>query len=454
MNWLHCGAVIVLVILFSGCASKTVNIQLGENPGAEERRLLVTFADRTIDRNLSGNSQDNYRLRGRYGNSGWSERRAHQLAERYRLQFVAQWPVTELGVSCVVYRVPETLPLQEVMAALQRDPDVSLVQLMRSFEVLADELPAATAHNDPYLKLQAGFQALGVSELHQKSTGRGIRIAVIDTGVDIGHPDLKGQIDYFENMVPELGDPDFAEIHGTAVAGVLSARPDNHIGIAGIAPEAEVLAFRACWPIKSGALAARCNSFTLALALNQAIRLDSHIINLSLSGPEDPLLRLLIEKALSKGVVVVAARPGEDQNDGFPASMPGVIPVAQEGKAHQPGIVGAPGQDILTTVPHEGYDFMSGSSFATPHVVGVIALLLQLHPDWQAADLKRQFASEADRLTAHTLNTENSIFQPVPGPKEDDPAFQAVPAKWRQTGRFRKRKADGHGGFSGFFSVY
>jgi subtilisin len=429
MNWLYRGAVIVLAILFSGCVPKAGNFQLGDNAGAEERRLLVTFADRTINRNLSGNSQDNYRLRGRYSNSGWSERLAHQLAERYHLEFVAQWPVTELGVSCVVFQVPEALPLEEVMAALQHDPDVSVVQLMHSFEVLGDELSVAPPHNDPYLKLQAGFQSLGISELHKKSTARGVRIALIDTGVDIGHPDLKGQIGYFENMAPDPGDSDFAEIHGTAVAGVLSARSDNHIGIAGIAPEAEILAFRACWPKKSGALAARCNSFTLALALNQAIRLDSRIINLSLSGPEDPLLKLLIEKALSKGIVVVAARPGDDQNDSFPASMPGVIPVAQEGKNEKPGIVVAPGQDILTTVPHEGYDFMSGSSFATPHVAGVIALLMQLHPDWQAAELKRAFISEANRLTAHTLNAENPIFQKAPEPKGDVPILQTVSNK-------------------------
>lgn len=417
MNWLRVGAFVLLASLLSGCTAKTGNFRLGDSPGAAERRLLVTFADRTIHRTLPGNAQDNYRLRGQYNNSGWSERIARQLAERYHIQFVAQWPVTELGVSCVVYQVPETLPLQEVMTSLQHDPDVSLVEPMHSFEVLSSQQSMDKPHNDPYLKLQAGFQSLGINELHKKSTGQGIRIALIDTGVDIDHPDLKGQISYFENMAPETSDPDFAEIHGTAVAGVLSARPNNRIGIAGIAPEAEILALRACWPKKSGALAARCNSFTLALALNQAIRLDSHIINLSLSGPEDPLLKLLIEKALSKGIVVIAATPGKDQNASFPASLPGVIPVAQEGKNNQPGIVAAPGQDILTTVPREGYDFMSGSSFATPHVAGVIALLLQLHPDRQVSGLKQQLIAEYNRLTAHPVNAATAIPQQETGVK-------------------------------------
>jgi len=116
----------------------------------------------------------------------------------------------------------------------------------------------------------------------------------------------------------------------------LSARPDNGTGIAGIAPDAEVYALRACWPDKPGSLAAHCNSFTLALALDQAIRLDSRIVNLSLSGPEDPLLRQLIEKALAKGIIVIAAVPGKDQIGGFPANIPGVIAVGQGGEANNP----------------------------------------------------------------------------------------------------------------------
>jgi subtilisin len=411
MIWLRFGFLVLLGSLLSGCTNKTDYSRLGDSPGAEERRLLITFVDRTINRDLTVNTQDNYRLRGQYNNSGWSERFAHQLAKRYQLQFVAQWPVTELGVSCVVYQVPESLSLQQIMTALQHDRDVSAVQLMHSFEVLSDQQSANKPYNDPYLKLQTGFQSLGITELHKKSTGQGVRIALIDTGVDIDHPDLKGQIHYFENMAPEPNSPNFAEMHGTAVAGVLSARPDNHIGIAGIAPEAEVMVFRACWPTKSGALAARCNSFTLALALNQAIRLNSHIINMSLSGPEDPLLKLLIEKALSKGIVVIAATPAKDQNSGFPASLPGVIPVAQEGKNDKPDIVVAPGQDILTTVPHEAYDFMSGSSFATPHVAGLIALLLQLHPNWQVVDLKQQLIAESNQLTSHIFNSTSAISQ-------------------------------------------
>lgn len=404
-------SLVIFLLLLNACASKTDLSRLGDSKTAEDRRLLVTFTDRTINRELTGNALDGYRLRGQYGNSGWSEHIAHELADRHHLHFVAQWPVTTLGVSCVVYEVPENLAVQHAIAELQLDQEVSSVQQMHSFQVLGKQTSSVTpSYSDPYLHLQVGFNALHIAELHKTTTGQGVRIALIDTGVDTDHPDLKGQIKYSENTAPEPSDHNLADIHGTAVAGVLSAHPDNGIGIAGIAPEAEILAFRACWPDKPNTLSAHCNSFTLALALNQAIRMDSHIINLSLSGPEDPLLHQLIQKALSKGIIVVAAVPSQAQPGGFPANIDGVIAVAQDDDGNKQQIV-APSQDILTTVPHQAYDFMSGSSFATPHVAGMAALILQLHPDWKTADIKRRLGSNA--FTANLLDAKTALATPT-----------------------------------------
>lgn len=394
--------------LLTACTTSTDFSDLGDSTTAEDRRLLVTFVDRTINRELPGNAQDGYRIRGQYNNSGWSERIAHALAERHHLQVIAQWPMTALGVSCVVYEVPGPLPLQKVIMELQKDGEVSSVQQMRSFQVLGNNQPSSKPYSDPYLHLQSGFRSLGIADLHRMTTGRGVRIALIDTGVDIDHPDLLGQIKYSENLAPVPSNHNLADVHGTAVAGVLSALPDNGIGIAGIAPEAEIYAFRACWPDQPDLPAARCNSFTLALALNQAIRMDSRIINLSLSGPEDPLLRQLIEKALEQGIIVIAAVPGKDQAGGFPANIPGVIAVGQGDEDIKSKII-APGLDILTTVPHQAYDFMTGSSFATPHVAGVVALLLQLHPDWQAVDVKRFLGGDLNLLTANLLNEATAV---------------------------------------------
>ena len=388
MRPLFVSVMLLALALLAGCATPTHLSQLGDQVG-EERRVLVTFVDRKINRQLAANPQDPYSAHGQYGNSSWSERQAHQLAERYRLHYIAQWPVTELGVSCVVFEVRANASVKQTMEALQQEQDVGVVQPMQSFKVLSEPQSKAPAYSDPYLKLQNGFQALGIAERHKTSTGRGVRIAVIDTGIDLEHPDLKGQISHSENLAPEPSDHNLADWHGTAVAGVLSARPNNGIGIAGIAPDAEILAFRACWPEQTGALAAHCNSFTLALALNQALRMDSQIINLSLAGPEDPLLKMLVEKAVSKGVMVVAAVSPDAPTTSFPATVPGVIAVGRGGEAMAQAVF-APGRDILTTVPHQAYDFMTGSSFAAPHVVGMIALMLQQHPQWRNSDIRQQ----------------------------------------------------------------
>ncbi|MGR8931784.1 MAG: S8 family peptidase, partial [Gammaproteobacteria bacterium] len=346
-------------LVMTACATNADLPSLGDSETGEDRRLVVAFVDKTISRTSPGNVLDTYRARGRYGNSGWSERLAKKLADRYELRIVAQWPVTALGVSCVVYDVPAHFSLDRVISTLQTDKQVALVQRMQTFDVQGMEEAFPESGGDPYLSLQTGFKAYKILEMHKIATGRGIRIALIDSGVDLSHPDLTGQIRYSQNVAPEPLDHNLADVHGTAVAGILVARPNNGIGIAGIAPDAELMAFRACWPSKPGTLAARCNSFTLAVALNQAIRKGAHIINLSLSGANDPLVRQLVKAALERDIIVIAAVPGQTRAGGFPANVPGVLAVGTGEEAELPDII-APGQDILTTVPHQAYDFMTG----------------------------------------------------------------------------------------------
>lgn len=382
---------LLIAWLTVGCATQNQNhySELGDKTQTEERRILVTFVDRTINRNLPGNSQDQYQTRASYSNSAWSEGVTHQLAERYQIRPIAQWPMSELGLSCVVFEIPATLSVSNVLTKLKQEKSVITVETMQSYQVLANSEAMKPAYSDPYLNLQTAFNTLNIAELHKKATGKGIRIALIDSGVDLQHPDLQGQVNYSENLAPTPADQNTADKHGTAVAGVLAAHANNGVGIAGIAPNADLLAFRACWPTEPGALASNCNSYTLALALNRAISMKSQIINLSLSGPEDVLLKMLIEKALSEGIIIVAAVPGKNQPGGFPANLPGVIAVSQTAEANSKQVA-APGKDILTTVPNGAYDFMTGNSFATPHVTGLIALLLELHPDWHSEQIKQQ----------------------------------------------------------------
>ena len=215
--------------------------------------------------------------------------------------------------------------------------------------------------------------------------------------VHYAYPDTSFNYDYTELRKNVVAMVDFVgsgkragtrDVHGTAIAGVIASQAGNGIGIVGVAPEVEVVALRACWPIRAGATEARCSSFTLAKALEFAIADDVDVLNLSLTGPSDPLLLRLIGVALDRGIIVVAAVDPARQGAGFPASRPGVISVdvaggdwrrRPTGEVQQFQVV-APGTDVLTTTPEGNFGFLSGSSIAAAHVSGVTALLLERAP--------------------------------------------------------------------------
>jgi len=173
------------------------------------------------------------------------------------------------------------------------------------------------------------------------------------------------------------------------------AKKDNATGITGVAPDAKLIALKGCWPDQADSMAAVCNSLTLALAVNAAIKANVNILNMSLTGPEDPLLALLLNKAIQKGIIVVAANADVEkkENEGFPASLKNVIAVQSLVQSQTPSqvqatVVNAPGEKVLTTLPHGTYDFISGSSIAAAEVSGIIALLLELKPDLTLAEVK------------------------------------------------------------------
>ena len=198
-----------------------------------------------------------------------------------------------------------------------------------------------------------------------------MRGAAAETG-----PDLEGQIELSENFLADR--PFAAERHGTEVAGIIAARADNGVGIVGVAPNARLLALRACWQESAGATL--CNSLSLARALDFAIARRVQVINLSLGGPPDRLLGALLDVALRRGIEVVAAVDRALPGGGFPASHPGVIAVADEGRGRvAAGVMLAPGRDVPTTSPPSQWYVVSGSSFAAAHVSGLLALLGELN---------------------------------------------------------------------------
>jgi subtilisin family serine protease len=183
--------------------------------------------------------------------------------------------------------------------------------------------------------------------------------------------------------------------HGTAVAGIIAARANDGIGIAGVAPEAELLALRACRQAPDAPVAT-CTSFTLAKALQFALEQNVQVINLSLGGPRDRLLERLLDAGLAHRVIVVAAADPQARDGGFPASHPGVIAVASEGSEHPPGsALMAPGRDVPATTPGQAWGFVTGSSYAAAQVSGAVALVLERTPGLDAAQVRQALASGA-----------------------------------------------------------
>jgi subtilisin family serine protease len=328
----------------------------------------------------------------------WS-RTTLELEQTYRLRTVFAWTMASLGEQCVVFEIPRDRSQDEILRRLRADPRVGSAQAIATFDALTDA-QVHTAYNDPYAHLQRSIQVLTLEKAHRWATGKGVRVAVIDTGVDVDHPDLRGRIAKVGNFV-ERGEQGFtSDIHGTAVAGVIAAATNNQVGIVGVAPQAEIFALKACWPKRPGTREAVCDSYTLARAIDFAIVQGAQILNFSLAGPHDPLLARLIGAAIERGIVVVAADAGDGRRS-FPAGLQGVIGVLGLDQTGVPPsqasatALRAPSADILTTVPQGSYDFFSGSSLAAAQVTGIAALLLEREPHLapaRLADLLRRTA--------------------------------------------------------------
>lgn len=310
------------------------------------------------------------------------QREARELADAYHLKLVDDWPMPAIGIDCFVMERTGDGPLAPVLEALAHDPRVAWAQALNQYHLL---------DSNPLLPVQPATRFWHLPELHRASTGREVRVAVVDSGVDAAHPGLAGQLVRHENFVD--GVPDAAEVHGTAVAGIIAAHAGNGIGMAGIAPDASLMGLRACWEQKGQP--ARCNTFTLSKAIHFALVNDARIINLSLSGPSDRLLQTLLDAAAARGVAVVGAFDPQRADGGFPASYPGVIAVASadDPRTLPRDTLRAPGTDIPTCLPGARWGLVSGASFAAAHVSGLSALLLALQPSATPALLRRELGS-------------------------------------------------------------
>lgn len=333
--------------------------------GAESRQILVML---TMP---APHHRPNSGYGGDYGDTASQaarHRMARRIAARYGLELRDGWPMPVLGVDCYVMVVPPGKSVDDTIALVAKEAGVAWSQRMTSY-VMPGKLGGT---GDPLYPVQPTAREWKLRELQQRATGRGIKIAIVDSRIDVTHPDLAGQIVANENFVS--GGPAAPEAHGTHVAGIIGAKAGNGIGIAGVAPGARLMALRACREVEDGR-ATLCSSLALAQALQFAVQHQANIINLSLSGPRDELLEKLLDVALAHKIAVIAAFDQTRPDGGFPASLHGVVPVADEALQSLPaGVYGAPGRDVPTTQPGGGWGLVDGTSYAVAQVSGLVAL--------------------------------------------------------------------------------
>jgi len=267
-------------------------------------------------------------------------------------------------------------------------------------------------------------QALDFASVWRLTRGAGVTVAVIDSGVDANPqfgnritlgPDLAGQ----EAGVPADGD---CVGHGTSVAGIIAAAPVAGVSFTGVAPAARILS------IKITNTEQDIPSVLTSEAIRDAVNLGASVINLSLASQRGSVaLRSAVDYALARNVVVVAAA-GNDQPGStgpfYPAAYPGVLSVgavqpdgslASFSDTRTPVSVTAPGVDITSAyagVFPDGYDpDLGGTSFATPFVSGVVALVRADHPGLDAAQVVARIKATADGSAGP--GTGNGMINPV-----------------------------------------
>lgn len=323
-----------------------------------------------------------------------------EVARDFGLRVLERLDLTLTGERVVRFAIADQRSIGAVLSALAaetrlREPQPNFVYLPQQ----SDRPQSAPAD------LQYALSKLEAPTAHRIAKGKGTLIAVIDSGVDGKHPDLSGALSR-EIDVTRSGNGGTApfDAHGTAIAGVIAARGL----VKGVAPEAAILSIRAFQPGVSGG-PATSTSVVLAAGLDAAVGEGARIVNLSLAGPSDPLVKRLVAAAASRGVMLVAAagNKGPQAPTAYPAGYEEVIAVTATDAADLPYAkanrgayiaLAAPGVDVLTVGAAKSHQLQSGTSFAAAHVSGVLALMLELSPGLSPDEARSALVASAGDL--------------------------------------------------------
>lgn len=299
-----------------------------------------------------------------------------RVVKTWRLAVEEKNPLASLNRLMVV--ASSRRDAREVAKALGKEAGIHNPQPNYVFTTMGQE--------DPLSSMQNLVSLLDLQEIHGKASGKGVTVAVVDTGVEVDHEDLRSRLVGHHNFIS--GSVYRGEIHGTAVAGIIAA-DKNRSGIVGIAPQVSLLALRACRQTGKSSAVGECFSTSLVRSLDTAILAKVQLVNLSLGAyVNDSLLGMMIDNGHGRGIVF-AAPVGNDpsaETMAFPASHDKVVSVAGLDEQGNPlpnkklaamADAVAPATHLFVTVPGNGYNFIDGTSLATASISGILALSME-----------------------------------------------------------------------------
>lgn len=344
------------------------------------------------------------------------------------------------------WRLPTGAEAAAMLAALATEPALEFSQPNRTRRLqlapgalslprfvlgVTPERRVSAFSDDPHISRQWYLDRSSLPDVWPVTTGAGVTVAVIDSGVDPNHPDLKANLLPMIDEVKAMGNPDklngedYADRdghgHGTHVCGIVGAVTNNGIGIAGSAPGVKLL------PIKVTSASGDADDATITRGIVDAVDKGARIINLSIGGPDpSDILLDALNYAFQRNVAVVIAAGNDGRSVNYPAAYDGVISVGAitDGNqvasysSHGDSLVmvapggGAPGrnegQGIYSTTPQypvyitvfdrktNDYSYLAGTSMAAPQVTAAAAMLLSREPNLTPAQLRTRLAATSD----------------------------------------------------------
>jgi len=325
---------------------------------------------------------------------GLTDAQADELARRHRLRRISSQSFPLINATIGLFRITDRRSAETVSRDLATEASVRSVQLNHRY--ILQEEKAGLSEGDA---AQYATEKMRLPQAHTLAHGANVIVAVIDSGIDIRHPELASSI---IETFDALGSGEGPHIHGTGIAGAIVA----HSRLIGSAPLAKLLAIRAFGAASNGA---QSTSYVILKSLDFAANHGAQIVNMSFAGPKDNLIGRGIAALAAKGIVMIAAagNAGAKSPPLYPAADANVIAVsATDGQdklfsASNRGsyiALAAPGADIFLPAPDQKYQMASGTSFSAAYVSGIAALMLERNPALKSDELRAMLMKTARDL--------------------------------------------------------